>query len=456
MKGSISLLKLERRCRQCIATFILALAATGSAPAANYVAHEWGTFTSVQGADGVLLGWRPLETSKLPGFVYNWTMPGCGRQASGAALGAIAGKGAMETLQRMETPVIYFYSDRSRSVDVQVDFPKGVITEWYPQAAQIGPSIVAPVPAAVAELDSAARWVGASPGFTFETLLNNHAIPQSRARWTGVEILPQDRDTEMAKALPQDSSGSHYFAARETDANYLQLKSFSATNRASQHEKFLFYRGVGDFVTPLRVTQGPDRSLTLANTGKEPLPNLFVLVLRERQGEMVAIEDLAPAQQHILEPDWLGRPVAQAELSKQVTRGMEAALVKAGLYPREAAAMVKTWQDSWFAEDGVRVLYVLPRAWTDRTLPLRLDPAPRELARVMVGRAEVITSAQRQELAEVLLKAQAGDEEARVQAVASLKKLGRFADPVMRLAASDLKPEVTQEGLKLLQYARTP
>src|SRR5256885_11845774 len=36
----------------------------------NYVAHEWGTFTSVQGADGVLIPWNPLETTKLPKFVY--------------------------------------------------------------------------------------------------------------------------------------------------------------------------------------------------------------------------------------------------------------------------------------------------------------------------------------------------------------------------------------------------
>ena len=38
-------------------------------PAPSYVAHEWGTFTSVQGGDGVLLDWRPLETSRLPKFV---------------------------------------------------------------------------------------------------------------------------------------------------------------------------------------------------------------------------------------------------------------------------------------------------------------------------------------------------------------------------------------------------
>src|SRR5438876_3418336 len=47
----------------------------------GFVAHEWGTFTSVQGADGVLLDWKPLESSKLPGFVYDWKKPGLNRAA---------------------------------------------------------------------------------------------------------------------------------------------------------------------------------------------------------------------------------------------------------------------------------------------------------------------------------------------------------------------------------------
>ena len=38
--------------------------------------------------------------------------------------------------------------------------------------------------------------------------------------------------------------------------------------------------------------------------------------------------------------------------------------------------MVKTWKDSWFAEDGVRILYVLPQSWTERTLPMLLNPTP--------------------------------------------------------------------------------
>ena len=52
------------------------------------------------------------------------------------------------------------------------------------------------------------------------------------------------------------------------------------------------------------------------------------------------------------------------------------ALVEQGLYEKEARAMVNTWQDQWFAEEGTRVLYLLPRAWTDRTLPLQVSPRP--------------------------------------------------------------------------------
>ena len=62
--------------------------------------------------------------------------------------------------------------------------------------------------------------------------------------------------------------------------------------------------------------------------------------------------------------------------------------------------MVNTWQDQWFAEEGTRVLYLLPRAWTDRTLPLQVSPRPDSVVRVMVGRAELITPSVERELQE--------------------------------------------------------
>ena len=57
--------------------------------------------------------------------------------------------------------------------------------------------------------------------------------------------------------------------------------------------------------------------------------------------------------------------------------------MREGLYTAEATAMVNTWEDSWL-EDGTRVLYVLPKEWTDEVLPLTITPAPQEVARVNV------------------------------------------------------------------------
>src|SRR3954451_9511856 len=105
----------------------------GSGSQAKLTAHEWGTFTSVQGADGVQLEWNPLVTSELPKFVYDRGRP-TGNPAL-ARYGSYAGKGALVALQRMETPVIYFYSARERKVDVSVQFPQGVVTEWFPHVA---------------------------------------------------------------------------------------------------------------------------------------------------------------------------------------------------------------------------------------------------------------------------------------------------------------------------------
>jgi hypothetical protein len=115
---------------------------------------------------------------------------------------------------------------------------------------------------------------------------------------------------------------------------------------------------------------------------------------------------------------------------------MQAALAGEGLFPDEAKAMVNTWKDSWFAEDGVRILYILPRAWTDEILPMKLDPEPQELTRIMVGRAEIITPSVETNLVQLLAKTQSGNTAARAQAIAELKKLGRFAEPAFNLAAA--------------------
>src|SRR5690349_15951424 len=73
---------------------------TAGKSSAKFTAHEWGTFTSVQGADGVLMDWHPLESSRLPKFVYDWQHPGLNRRPTGAPF---LSKVGLITRQRMET-----------------------------------------------------------------------------------------------------------------------------------------------------------------------------------------------------------------------------------------------------------------------------------------------------------------------------------------------------------------
>lgn len=429
---------------------ILAVGAMTRHTAKGLVAHEWGTFTSVQGSDGVLLDWRPLITSRLPGFVYDWTKPGLNRRQAGQFAFT---KGGMITLQRMETPVIYFYSDRAQTVDVTVGFPKGIITEWYPQVAQIGPAVV-PVPKALAMLDNYVHKVGAKPAFTFASFISRPACEASRAHWANIEIKPVRANKGLAASLPSDQSGSHYFSARETDADFLQLPSLVATNPAPQTEKFLFYRGAGSFATPLRVTAENEGAITVANTGGEALKDLFVLSVQNRAGAFIHLNALAAGERRTVARATESTPIAT--LSQKLASQMADALTSQGLYRREAEAMVKTWNDSWFQEEGVRVLYILPRQWTDQTLPLTIEPSPREVVRIMVGRAEVITPGSERQLVDFLTKAGQGDSSAREQALAQFRKMGRFAEPALRLVTKTLPSQANQTAWVLLQASARP
>ena len=63
--------------------FILAtLIAAQTFAADGYIAHEWGTFTSVQGAEGVQLAWNPLIAADLPPFVFSTANPTARRTAT--------------------------------------------------------------------------------------------------------------------------------------------------------------------------------------------------------------------------------------------------------------------------------------------------------------------------------------------------------------------------------------
>src|SRR6185295_14500982 len=82
---------------------------------------------------------------------------------------------------------------------------------------------------------------------------------------------------------------------------------------------------------------------------------------------------------------------------------LENILVERGLYRKEAQAMIETWRDSWF-EEGTRLFYIVPQLAIDSILPLDVQPAPSQIARVFVGRMEIITPAVQDTIREAVAK----------------------------------------------------
>lgn len=200
---------------------VLFLCPLSSNAGEDFVVHEWGTFTSVQASDGQLLYWNSLNPSDLPAFVYNRTQAQADRELN--SLFAFGGKFNLSALHRMETPVLYFYSPTQRHLDVTAKFPKGLITEWYPQVRQFGPIYT----------------TNDSP------YLNPGHKTESFVKWEQVEILPAATHPVFKNGLPKSHAPSHYFAARNTDADFVRISKTIKGDQVRELEKFLFYRGLG-------------------------------------------------------------------------------------------------------------------------------------------------------------------------------------------------------------------
>jgi hypothetical protein len=381
----------------------------------DFVVHEWGTFTSFSGSDGVSLDFRTTTTEDLPAFVLDRQKQAfLGESRDKAYARGLTIKATTLSRQRMETPVTYFYTPRERIVDVTVEFPRGLLTEFYPPVRQFGPDY---------KKDQAAP------------------LENSWLRWGKIRLLPEaqakDPKTGLQPFIPKISSGEneHYAYARETDSAVVQITDPAML--ATYREKFLFYRGVGNFDLPVRLEGRGEGRFTLTHSGKTPLRYAFLVHIDQdgktirfaRYDNVIGSVDVAlPSQTETLD-----------HLAGQVTQ----CLMTDGLYEKEAKAMVKTWRSSWFGEPGTRVLYSLPRASTDALLPLHLDPAPRELVRVMIGRLETLTPEQERGIEERVARLGAGDPAVREETAAQIRRLGRFAEPALaRVAAMSDDPEI--------------
>jgi hypothetical protein len=344
-----------------------------SRPDPYLTAHEWGTFTSIAGKDGHAVEWLPLTGSTdLPSFVQHF---------SGAAF-----KGGLLGTVRMETPVLYFYTNRETTVSVHVSFSKGLITEWYPRASRVYPvSAVAPKYA----------------NFSDWSLYQQH--PDGSIAWDSVELQPRS-----FAEFPRENRANHYYAARQTASTPLEIK----TSNGAQAEKFLFYRGVSTFAVPISATIRSDGSLEAENLTDPAIP---AVLLFERRGDRLGFRIAQPsASNPTLDP-----PELNADMDS-LKRAVVDMLIAQGLYQDEAQAMFETWRDSWF-EEGSRLLYIVPRQFVDSILPLSINPAPAQTVRVFVGRLELITPATQRAVEQALA----------AHNQTTLTRYGRFLVPIL-------------------------
>jgi hypothetical protein len=403
--------------------------------------HEWGTFTSLVGSDGITQDGMYHEDEPLPNFVHGFgetlpletaappptTAPNPRPRPPCHNKGCFMNETFASNVvtQKMETPVIYFYSvaKTKQRVEVNVRFPEGVITETFPAPVESSPSS--------------------------QTDL---VIKNGQAKFV-VDVLPT-----LFDKLPETSQGNIYEHARFTHSNIVH----SVDNR--EIEKFIFYRGLGRF-QPKVAIRSENGSLHF-EAKYEDMPQKIFLVDVNNNGDSQMLEVI----QHV---DHMGiRATANVSFNDivdlrfhmrhhtsgilvgdEVKKALISSLTTAGLFQDEAEAMINTWENGYLKVPGLRLLYILPRNEVDSVLPLSLSPAPDKLVRAFVGRIEIMLDTEEAQLLKDISS---------LRLKLDVDNLGRFAESKLRRisqVAATVRPElvpVIQNLLKRTQPFAAP
>lgn len=370
------------------ASSILLLCSTAiSCAAPAYQLHEWGTFTTVSGSDGVLLSGLEREEEQLPAFVEshngfeNSSHPNMNNFARIARLHGTSGyaspgqKGLANrplagVTVKMETPVLYFHSPEAFHAKVRIGFEGGTISQWYPERSS-GDTPPEPAPAADPEKNPTplAAW-----------LLDFNQPYHGSIEWNVNVLSPADSAKQLL-FKPGDTLG--WVRARVPDANVVRTAN-------GQIEGYLFYRGLGHFDPGLKTTVDASEVLHVQNRTGGAIPYLIVFERLPDGGLRWSERREALAAEGSLDLPEGSFKTEATGFSRSVYKAVQSGLAGCGLTEAEAHAMVQTWWRSYFESPGLRVFWVLPREKTDQLLPLDVSPAPNQLVRVLVGRSEVL------------------------------------------------------------------
>lgn len=362
---------MHRIIRSCLSAIFCLLPLVSQAEEPLTV-HEWGTFTSVQNAKGETLHGYFINNEPVPFFVHGVNYPGrhfngirSEEEAKSQVKGGVPAQHP-DLIMRLETPVLYFYPPTGAKLPLTLDVKAGMrggwLTEHYPKAqSNITDQDVA--------LDKPLKT-------DFVGTLKWQALQVS-----GVGKVPETQDKVWLAPRQTKSAFVHMAAANET-------------------EHYLFYRGVANVRSPLRVTWqgdslevgGDEASLQGVTAKNLPVTDIW-LVEVNASGDLAyrTVPALADAM-HLKTMVTASASFAPADFGAaardSLRQLMRAAIIRHGMFADEAEAMLATWEKSYFSTSGRRVFYLVPRAWVEHYLPLQFS-APVKLERAFVGRIEL-------------------------------------------------------------------
>lgn len=342
-----------------------------------FVVHEWGVLTVPQGASWATARSAAGEDPQMPAIVTDWN----------AAVGGLIEQWQSEPVIVLK-PVVHFYSEKRRTVEVRLDVPAGRPKLWHPPATEFGPrpelpvrggrmSVVDPEPPEIASI----------------------APERGYLLWKELVVDP---GIDPA-SLPAETGW--WQAARAIESTPVTI--------AGKTERFVFY----DALTLL------DPAMTIDWKGGRPVPDRpGARGLRVRDGK----------------PDGF-TPDEFADM-----------LAAAGLFEAEARRVADIWTREFFETDGARVLAVMTRDEADAVLPLRITPAPDVFERVLVLHVECLTPERRAEVEALIERLGADDAGARDAATEALRRGRPWVDGPLREARArtrDLEVQIRIDAI---------